>query len=192
MTRGIILFGSSGAGTTTIGREVARRLGFPHYDLDDYLWRKDTPLPFSATTPREELKKRLMADIDAHPHFVMSGSMDSYNQPFMPLFDLAVLVHAPADVRVARVEARESGWFGGRILPGGDMHENHLKFIDGIRRYDTDGSPSRAVHEQWASTLPCPVLRIDGTRPVEENVVRILVAYAGAVGSGEIRRENPT
>ena len=53
MTRGIILFGSSGSGTTTLGREVARRLGFPHYDLDDYLWRKDTPLPFSATWPRD-------------------------------------------------------------------------------------------------------------------------------------------
>ena len=44
MTRGILLFGSSGSGKTTLGKKVAEALGYPYFDIDDYLWRKDTPI----------------------------------------------------------------------------------------------------------------------------------------------------
>ena len=47
MARGIIVFGSPGSGTTTLGRAVAAQLGFAHFDLDDYLWRW-CPLPAPA------------------------------------------------------------------------------------------------------------------------------------------------
>jgi hypothetical protein len=154
MARGIIIFGSSGSGTTTLGREVAKRLGFQHFDLDDYFWRWDTEIPFTVTRPREERIELLMGDISKFPYFVMSGSMDSYNAPFVPLFDLAVLNSAPAEMRVERVNARDFSRFGERILPGGDMFEDHKNFLSCVRRYDTDGSPCQRVHEQWAATLP--------------------------------------
>ncbi len=181
MTRGIIIFGSPGSGTTTLGRDVAKRLGFQHFDLDDYLWRWDTEIPFTVTRPREELIELLMGDISKFPHFVMSGSMDSYNMPFVPLFDLAVFNSAPVETRVERVNARELARFGERILPGGDMFENHKNFLSCVCRYDTDGSPCRRVHEQWAATLPCPVLHIDGTVAIAENVARIVEQYKSLV-----------
>ena len=177
MARGIIIFGSSGSGTTTIGREVAKRLGFQHFDLDDYLWRWDTEIPFTVTRPREERIELLMGDISEFPHFVMSGSMDSYNAPFVPLFDLAVLNSAPVETRVERVKAREFTRFGERILPGGDMFETHKDFLAMVRRYDTDGSPCRRVHERWAATLPCPVLHVDGTVAIAENAAQIVEQY---------------
>ncbi|QHQ61684.1 shikimate kinase [Anaerocolumna sedimenticola] len=178
MSRGIIIFGSPGSGTTSLGRKVAKQLGFQHFDLDDYLWRWDTPIPFTVTRPREERIKLLLDDISKFSHFVMSGSMDSYNAPFVPLFDLAVLVSAPVKTRVERVKARELARFGERMLPGGDMFETHKNFLDGVRRYDTDGSPCRRVHEQWASTLPCPVLYMDGTVTIEENAGHIVEQYS--------------
>ena len=58
--RGIIIFGSPGSGTTTLGREVAKRLGFQHFDLDDYLWRWDAEIPFTVSRPREERSELLM------------------------------------------------------------------------------------------------------------------------------------
>ncbi|MGZ9584272.1 hypothetical protein [Paenibacillus marinisediminis] len=177
MARGIIIFGSSGSGTTTLGREVAKRLGFQHFDLDDYLWRWDTEIPFTVTKPREERIELLMGDISKFPHFVMSGSMDSYNAPFVPLFDLAVLNSAPVETRVERVNAREFARFDERILPGGDMFENHKDFLAMIRRYDSDGSPCRRVHEQWAATLSCPVLHVDGTFEIAENAAQIVEQY---------------
>lgn len=142
MSRGIIIFGSPGSGTTTLGREVSLRLGFKHFDLDDYLWLKDSDLPFTATRPRKELTKLLMEDISKFPNFVMSGSMDSYNEPFVPLFDWAVLNSVPVELRIERINKREFSRFGSRILPGGDMYENHMKFLDLVRRYDFYGGIS--------------------------------------------------
>lgn len=31
----------------------------------------------------------------------------------------------------------------------------------------------RALAEEWARSLDCPVLRVDGTKPVEEDTARI-------------------
>lgn len=177
MARGIIIFGSSGSGTTTIGREVAKKLGFEHYDLDDYLWLKDTELPFTKTRPRDELTKLLMDNISCFPNFVMSGSMDSYNAPFVPLFDLAVLNSVPTETRIQRVNSRELARYGNRILPGGDMYEGHQNFLKLIRSYDTDGPMCRKTHEKWAATLPCPVLYTDGTDALKENVAKIVKQY---------------
>ena len=118
-----------------------------------------------------------MSDISKVPHFVMSGSMDSYNAPFVPVFDLAVLNTAPVETRIERVNRREFSRFEERILPGGDMYENHKKFLECVRSYDTDGSPCRRVHEQWAATLPCTVLYTDGTAPIAENTTRIVKQY---------------
>jgi len=179
MARGIIIFGSPGSGTTTLGREVAKQLGFQHFDLDDYLWRRDTEIPFTVTRPREERIELLMGDISKFQHFIMSGSMDSYNAPFVPLFDLAVFNSAPVETRVERINAREFARFGERILPGGDMFETHKKFLVGVRSYDTDGLMiSRRVHEQWVATLPCPVIHIDGTVDIAENTKLIVEQYS--------------
>ena len=63
MARGIIIFGSAGSGKTTLGRLAAQKLGFPFFDLDDYIWRKDTPVPFTVMYFRQEKAGRLMEDI---------------------------------------------------------------------------------------------------------------------------------
>lgn len=162
MSRGIIIFGSSGSGKTTLGKMVAERLGFPYFDLDDYIWRRDTDKPFTIMYTREEKINRLMSDISKSEFFVMAGSMDSFNTPFVPLFDLAVHITASVEVRLVRINKREYERFGKRILEGGDLYENHQRFLDLAARYDLDGSPSMKTHEQWADSLPCKVIRING------------------------------
>ncbi|MCL1843404.1 MAG: hypothetical protein FWF79_06295 [Defluviitaleaceae bacterium] len=42
---GIMVFGASGAGCTTMGRELARLLNFEHFDTDDYFFEINNP-PF--------------------------------------------------------------------------------------------------------------------------------------------------
>lgn len=39
---------------------VAEDLGFPYFDIDDYIWRKDTERPFTVMYSREEKVGRLM------------------------------------------------------------------------------------------------------------------------------------
>lgn len=182
MSKGIILFGGMGVGDTTLGRAIAEKLDWPHFDLDDFIWRWDTPRPFTVIRPRSEKIAMLREAISHHPHFVMSGSMFSFRKEFEACFQLAVFLTAPAEVRAERIRKRELARWGARVLPGGDMYESdgsiHKDYMACVRSYD-EGSEevfSLAQHEKWSQELAqrCPVLRLDGTRPVEENAARVL------------------
>jgi len=122
MPRGIIIVGAPGVGKTTLGRELARQLGFLHFDTDEYHWRQDTEVPFTILRPREERAAHLMHDISMHPRFVMSGSMWNIRERFTPLFELAVFLEAPVEVCAERVYSREFARWGDRIL-----HRRHKK-----------------------------------------------------------------
>lgn len=191
MARGIILFGGMGVGDTTLGKAVAARLSWPHIDLDDYIWMWDTPLPFTKIRPRDEKIALLNEAISHHPHFVMSGSMWSFRKVFEPCFDLAVFLTAPAQVRAERIRQRELNRWGARVLPGGDMYEAegsiHRDYMVCVRSYDEGPEElfSLAQHEAWVRELPCPVLRLDGTRPIEENVDKVI--QAGRAMTGETK-----
>lgn len=177
MTSGIIIFGSAGSGKTTLGKMVARRLRFPYFDIDDYIWRKDTERPFTAMYFKEEKISRLMADITKGRHFVMAGSMDSFNAPFIPLFDLAVHLTAPVAVRLDRIHRREYAEYGRRILKGGDMYAEHQRFLEVSANYDADASPCMKCHKQWADTLPCKVICLDGEESLDKNMETIVQEY---------------
>lgn len=177
MARGIIIFGSAGSGKTTLGKMVAEKLGFPYFDIDDYIWIKDKDKPFTFMYTREEKINRLMSDISKGNNFVMAGSMDSFNEPFVPLFDLAVHITASPEVRIARINKREYEIFGDRIMVGGDMYEGHCRFLNEAFRYDTDASPSMKKHTQWANSLPCKVLRLNGEEDLDKNVKIIVNEY---------------
>ena len=186
MARGIIVFGASGSGTTTLGKELARLLGFRHFDLDDYYWRWDTELPFTVARPRAERIGKLLGDMERCPHFVLSGSLGTWSEPFIPLLDLAVFATAPAAVRVERLHARELSRYGDRIRAGGDMHSEHKGFLDWAEQYDTMEPPERCLklHEKWIESLICPVLRVDGTIAIEENAEIIMNQYSPKLPSG--------
>ena len=49
MATSIMIMGSSGAGKTTLGNLVAHELGYTFVDIDEYIWRKDTEIPFSTS-----------------------------------------------------------------------------------------------------------------------------------------------
>ena len=177
MARGIIIFGSPGSGKTTLGKLIAGKLDFPYFDIDDYIWRKDIDKPFTVMYTRGEKINRLMTDISKGTHFVMAGSMDSFNQPFVPLFDLAIHITASIDTRIARIHKREYEAYGERITEGGDMYEGHCRFLDNSARYDIDGSPCMSTHAQWANSLPCKVLRLNGDEELNKNVEIIVHEY---------------
>ena len=182
MPSGIILFGGMGVGDTTLGKEVAKILDYPHIDIDEYIWRWDTPLPYTLRWSKEEKIERLMTAISGHPHFVMSGSMWSFRKSFEAFFDLAVFMTAPAEVRAERIKERSIRRWEDRVLPGGDMYERDSAYRDYLacaRRYDTGTVDefSMAQHEKWAGELICPVLRVDGTKTIDENAKAVVDFY---------------
>lgn len=179
MSSGIIVFGAPGAGSSTLGKALARRLHFLHLDLDEYFWRWDTEIPYTAFRPQEESYGLIFGDIAKSPHFVMSGSMGDDRKAFESLFDFAVYITAPSEIRTERLRARTFSQFGNRVLKGGDMVEKNNKFIESAANYETNFRQEQ--HEQWIAELPCRVLRVDGTKSISENVEWIAEQYLSII-----------
>ena len=174
--RGIIVFGAPGAGSTTLGQELARVLGFLHLDLDHYFWRWDVEVPYTSHRSIPEMYDYIMADIERTQHFVISGSMgESSRGLFNSCFDMAVFITVPAAIRVDRLRSRTQLQFGARVLEGGDMYENNSKFIESSANYETNGR--LAAHEKWITELLCPIVRVDGTKNISENAMWIAEQY---------------
>ena len=47
MSTGIMIIGPSGSGKTTLGKIVAQKLGYPYFDVDDYIWKQNTDSPYT-------------------------------------------------------------------------------------------------------------------------------------------------
>ena len=86
MATGIMIIGPSGSGKTTLGKLLANELGYPYYDVDDYIWRTDTEKPYTVMYSREEKINRLSQAVSSCEHFVMAGSMSSFHQAFEEMF----------------------------------------------------------------------------------------------------------
>lgn len=186
MPNGILILGPSGSGKTTLGRLVAGQLGVAFLDIDDYIWRWDTPIPYTVLHPREEKIRRLTEAVQAAGAFVMAGSMNSFHAYFDPLFYLAVYLTAPPEVCVARVHRRELRQYGERILPGGDMYMSHQSFLQETAGYENDdGACTRTQHEAWMRQLRCPILRLNGESSVAANAAAILAACRAQKEAGQ-------
>lgn len=178
MATGMMIMGPSGAGKTTLGKLVAGELGYAFVDIDEYIWRKDTQIPFSAMYPKAEKISRVQAAIANCDHFVMAGSMNSFHEYFDPYFELVVHLYADIATRIKRVHQRELGWFGERVLEGGDLYDEHLKMLGSIAGYDYGiGGCTLEQHENWIKSLECKVIRLDGADTLEKNLKTIIEAY---------------
>lgn len=173
MTNIIHIVGASGAGTSTLGQALEQH-GYKWLDTDNYFWLPTDP-PFVHSRSRDERTALLKAAIEENPKCVISDSLCGWGDVFIPKFNLVVFVDTPTDIRIERLKKRETERFGDRIHNGGDMYEEHLKFIEWAKTYDTAGTDqrSRTLHEEWFKQLPCPLLRVDGTKSVEELVEQV-------------------
>ena len=182
MARRIHITGASGCGVTTLGAALAGRLGLVHLDTDEFYWLPTDP----AYIDRRPIKDRLAmldASFAAAPDgWVLSGSMDGWGDPLIPLFDVVLFLRVPGEVRVARIAARERTRNGDAVEPGGALHAASKAFMDWSAAYDASDQPGRSLqrHEAWLSRLPCPVLRLDGLRPTAMLVEQVLSVHCDA------------
>jgi hypothetical protein len=102
--------------------------------------------------------------------------MDSWSEPFEPLFTHVIFLFVPRSVRVERLKAREQARWGTRIAPGGDMQEAHLKFLAWAEQYEEgiQGGRSLPRHEDWVRRRDWPLQRIEGDLPASEVLDRAL------------------
>jgi len=171
----IHIVGASGRGTTSLAAEMAMRFGHRHLDTDDYFWLPTVP-PYRETRPREERLALLRQASRESKSWVLSGSLCGWGDPLIPEFELIVFLAVPTPVRLARLRVRESQRYGQHAIePGGELHGDHVEFLDWAGHYDTGGLEmrSRALHEAWLATVSCPVIRLEGELSRDEHLERI-------------------
>jgi len=169
MATGILICGLNGAGKSTLGKALAEKLGFYFIDNEDlYFPKTDRSYAYAAPRTRDEAEALLLQMLKVHEDFVFASVKGDYGEDVCARFDCAALLAVPRDVRLRRVRERSFQKFGGRMLPGGDLYRQEEAF------FALASSRAEDTVEKWARRLRCPVIRADGTRPVEENICLIL------------------
>lgn len=161
MKEHVHIFGASGAGTTTVSKIVSEKLGYLHFDSDNYFW---LPIedPYTVKRGRGECLRLLNDDLTKHSKWILSGSLTNWGNEVIPYFDLVVFLYVPAEVRLQRLKQREYERYGEEIFPGGSRYKQSEVFLEWAASYD-DGpriGRSLATHEAWLKGIPCSTVRV--------------------------------
>lgn len=179
MGTGIQICGLNGCGKSTLGKALAERMGFYFIDNEHlYFSRTHADEPYMSPRSRAEVERLLMEEVVSHPDFVFAAVKGDYGKDVLPMYNYVVVMEVSLRIRAQRVRNRSFQKFGSRMLEGGDLHDQEEAFFQlAASRRDED-------IERWLQQISCPVIRVDGTRPVEENVAYILRAIDGYRAAG--------
>jgi AAA domain len=148
--RRVLVTGMSGTGKSTALAELARR-GFQAVDTDDPPWTEWSDED-GGYVWREELISELLARDDG-PSLFVSGTVSNQGR-FYPRFDAVVLLSAPADVLLRRLESRTTNDYG-KTADERALILRQLAEVEPLLR-------ARCTHE------------LDAARPLEDVVAQLV------------------
>ncbi len=125
---------------------------FPKTDLNNI---------YASPRTFEEVEKILLHEMKMYENFILASVKGDYGKDIF--FQCAILLDVPRDIRMQRVKERSFHKFGNRMLSGGDLFGQEEKFFRFVE------SRNEKTVEEWVKSLKCPVIRIDGTKPIDEN-----------------------
>ena len=164
----IIVCGGNGAGKSTLGKALASELDYKFEDIENYYFPKENPeYEYAESRTREEVAELLLADLKQYADFVLASVKADYGKEVEELFDIAVYIKVPKEVREKRVYERSYKQFGERMLPGGDLYESEKRFFDMVAQRPDDYA------EKWLNDMSIPIIKVDGTKPIEKSVEEI-------------------
>ena len=164
----IIVCGGNGAGKSTLGKALALALGYRFADIEDYYFvGNNTSYDYNAARTKNEVSELLLADMENCSDFVLSAVKGDYGEDVEALFNVAIYVDVPKEIRAKRVYQRSYKQFGERMLPGGDMYEHEKRFFDMVAQRPDD----YAI--EWLNKMNIPIIKVDGTQTIEKSVEEI-------------------
>lgn len=187
MIQGIAICGLNGGGKSTLAHLLAKQIGYYEMDVEDYYfpeqresrqWNLENDsaidtvylgeLPFSHPRTKSEVQTALIEDIKVHPRFIISGVTMNWSEEILNRIDIAFWVQTPKEERLKRIQSREEKRFGARAFAGGDMHAQQMAFRKMVASRD------EKMVEESVGKLNCPIVILDGTLAVEENLKKIM------------------
>lgn len=148
---------------------MAERLGFSHFDTDDYVWFTGDALPFRRKRNPDHRRDLLKNDLEKTETWLLSGALCDWGDVFVPTFEMAIYLWLPAEIRLARIRERETRRYGAeRLAPGGDLNLVFEKFMTWAAAYDIENENirNRTSELRWLERLTCPVLKIEEEMPL--------------------------
>ena len=166
---GIQICGLNGCGKSTLGKALAERISF-HFIDNEYLYFSghNADEPYANPKTRAEVERLLMDEVNEHPDFVFSAVKGDYGKDIIPMYNYVVVIDVPKEIRTQRVRNRSFQKFGDRMLIGGDLYGQEEAFFEMVASRQDD------YIENWLRKVNCPIIRVDGTKPIEENVEYII------------------
>lgn len=162
---GIVVCGLNGCGKSTLGKALAEQMGIHYIDNEDLFFsRASTDEPYANPRSRAEVEELLISEVKRYKDFVFAAVKGDYGKEIHQFYEYAVLIEVPKEIRMQRVRNRSFQKFGNRMLEGGDLHQAEEQFFEMVE------SRTDAHVEKWVQSLQCPVIRVDGTLPIVENV----------------------
>lgn len=165
----VLITGASGSGTTTLGRALARRLGWESVDADDYYWLPTNP-PYTEKRDPAARLQMICERLDGVENAVISGSVMRWGAELEDGFDLIVFLYLDTRIRIERLRVREERELGAA----------NPEFLEWAAGYDA-GPPygrSLAKHNAWLAVRSSPILRLEGDMTVEERCDHVVAALA--------------
>lgn len=167
MPDGILITGLNGCGKSTICKMLADRLNYYSMDVEDYYFIK-SDTPYSKFHTLEQTKQLMLKDIQKHGNFVLATVNCDWGEEIASMCKFAVVLRAPLDLRMKRIENREYDKFGDRVLAGGDLYDSQQKFHNKVL---ARGEEHMVKQMQY---IECPIIKVDAALPIEDIVDIIL------------------
>ena len=162
---GIQICGLNGCGKSTLGRALAEKIGFHFIDNENlYFTRASIDEPYNNPKSRVDVERLLIEEVGRYPDFVFAAVKGDYGKDMIPMYDYIVMMEVSKNVRARRVRNRSFQKFGNRMLIGGDLYNQEEAFFQMVDSRQDD------YVETWLQTMNCPIIRVDGTKPIEDNV----------------------
>ena len=150
-------------------KALAEKIGFHFIDNENlYFSRTNTDEPYTNAKSRIEVERLLMEEVSRHPDFVFSAVKGDYGKDIVPMYNYVVVIEVPKEIRSQRVRNRSFQKFGSRMQMGGDLYKQEEAFFRMVESRQDD------YVENWLQSVKCPIIRVDGTKPIEENVEHII------------------
>ena len=189
MYNGIAIIGLNGAGKSTLAHVLAKKLHYFEIDVEDYYFPEQRSsrinalegrtsadvsfIPYLSPRAKSEVEFAIRKDINCNPQFVLSGVSLNWSESILSQIDIVFYLHVPLSERLRRIRSREAQRFGSRILPGGDMYEQHNEFLNKIE--------NRSEQEITRSleNISCPVVDVEEILPLRNDT--LVKYFLGAI-----------